>query len=170
LVYIDKIKIAPKPFFIWGLAALIVMSLIFLASSQQGDESGELSLWVTDITVGTVWRIVGAQGEEMPDGFARVAEFTIRKAAHFAIYFMLAFCVGNAVRALTPKKSTVFWVALIWGSAYGALDEFYQTFIPGRVGIWYDWLINSAGAFVAAVLVVKLLMRKRRDEQAEGAQ
>lgn len=52
----------------------------------------------------------------------------------------------------------VLW-ALLGASAFGALDEVHQGFVPGRQASALDWVADSAGAVVAALV---LLARARR--------
>ena len=51
-------------------------------------------------------------------------------------------------------------VAFLVTSAYAATDEFHQTFVEGRHGKVFDWLIDSAGA--AAVAIRLGVLRRRR--------
>jgi VanZ family protein len=63
-------------------------------------------------------------------------------ATEFAILFLL---IHRAIRAIGP--------ALLWVALAATLDEFHQTFIPGRGGRATDVLIDLAGACVAAIIV-----------------
>ena len=44
-------------------------------------------------------------------------------------------------------------VALLISSGYAATDEFHQTFVEGRHGTPVDWLIDTAGAALMALVV-----------------
>ncbi|RYG25979.1 VanZ family protein [bacterium] len=63
--------------------------------------------------------------------------------AEFAILFLLA---HRSIRAVGP--------ALIWVVLAAVLDEFHQTFVPGRGGRFTDVLIDLTGASIAAMIVV----------------
>jgi len=83
------------------------------------------------------------------------------KLQHLAAFAVLAVTVGLWVSPAFWKRRSVLallLVALI-SSAYGALDEFHQYFVPGRFCNFWDWLADTLGAFSGAAAVL-LLMRK----------
>ena len=52
------------------------------------------------------------------------------------------------------------WPAWTAASAYGALDEIHQRFVPGRDGNGWDWAADAAGAFLASAMY--FLWNRRR--------
>ena len=69
------------------------------------------------------------------------------KFAHFAVYGLLAtlvFRLGRGWRAAG-------W-ALLVVSAFGATDEWHQSFVPGRSTELADWVADTAGAALAIAL------------------
>lgn len=71
----------------------------------------------------------------------------IDKLAHFAVYGLLAtlLCrLGSGWRAA--------WGALMLASAFGASDEWHQSFVPGRESELADWVADTCGAALAVVL------------------
>ena len=90
---------------------------------------------------------------EIPGGFSD-------KTAHFGAYGLLG---ALAFRATAGGR----WRGLSWGAgatawlvavAYGAFDEFHQSFVPGRFPGADDWLADALGA-AAAVLLLMLCRR-----------
>jgi len=82
----------------------------------------------------------------------------IRKCAHFVEYFIFGLLVLRGIRA--GRKETHFgWALVAVGivAGYAALDEFHQSFVPGRGPAVADVLLDTAGG-VAAQLVAALLM------------
>ena len=69
------------------------------------------------------------------------------KIAHFAIYGLLGTLVCRVGRG---------WRAAIWAllvvSAFGASDEWHQSFVPGRFTDFGDWLADTLGAAIAVGL------------------
>lgn len=63
-------------------------------------------------------------------------------ATEFAILFLL-------VRRAAPGEGRALAIVAV----AAALDEFHQTFVPGRGGRLTDVLIDVAGALVAAIIV-----------------
>ena len=84
----------------------------------------------------------------MPD----VAFLTMDKAIHFIEY--LGFAV---ILYLGFRPSGKFIALLIFsGIAFGAIDEMYQSFIPGRDVDLYDWIADASG--FAAGTIIGILM------------
>ena len=79
-----------------------------------------------------------------------------RKIVHFLSYALLCFLWWRALRgraAGTVALAAAFAIA----AAYGAIDEYHQSFVEGRTGSPIDVAIDSAGAAVTV-----LLLRRRR--------
>lgn len=71
---------------------------------------------------------------------------------HGGAYFVMALL---AVRALARGLREPAWRALFGGLAiavaYGASDEWHQSWVPERVGSWFDVLYDGVGALAAGV-------------------
>ena len=70
------------------------------------------------------------------------------KIAHF-----LAYAVLGALLALAQTRTG--WppaAAYALGIAYGASDEWHQSFVPGRSSDVADWVADAAGVIVAVAL------------------
>ncbi len=81
-------------------------------------------------------------------------EFILRKMAHMFEYGVLNLLIFR-ILGQTEKRHyywNLFW-ALFFTILYAISDEYHQTFTIGRVGIYTDVLIDSAGALVAAWLM-----------------
>jgi len=90
----------------------------------------------------------------------------IRKSAHFIEYFILSLLVLRGIRA-GRKENHLGWAFVAVGivAGYAALDEFHQSFVPGRTAAVADVLLDTGGG-VAAQLVAALVMFWR-DVRAE---
>ena len=96
------------------------------------------------------------------------------KVAHFLAYGLLATLVCRLGRGWRAAG----W-AVLAASAYGASDEWHQSFTPGRSCELADWVADTLGAALAAALYAgwpryrRLLEwplgRKRRVEKAVAA-
>ena len=78
------------------------------------------------------------------------------KVNHSVEYFLFAFLVW---RAVTAGRITAFsWsrtgVVILVCGAFGLLDEYYQSFIPGRVSSILDWYADIAGIFAMITFVL----------------
>ena len=103
------------------LPPLLLMALIFVASEQPSLDSG---LGVIDL--------VG------------------RKLVHFAQYALLCFLWWRvfARRTSGPRAALAAFVVSV---AYAASDELHQSLVEGRSGTLVDWVIDGAGAGLAAL-------------------
>jgi VanZ family protein len=76
---------------------------------------------------------------------------SVDKLAHFAVFGALA---TSLIRL--PALSRRGWrgavAALLITSLYGGLDEWRQSFTPGRSVEWGDWLADTLGAATAVLL------------------
>ena len=90
--------------------------------------------------------------------------FIVRKIAHFTEYALLLGLWFRALRTrLTLDRALAWsWVICV---GYAATDEFHQTFVHGRVGIWRDVVIDACGALVLALAI---RARARRPHVAAG--
>jgi VanZ family protein len=77
-----------------------------------------------------------------------------RKVVHASEYALLCFLWW---RALRTKLDPVTALAPAWAIAalYAASDEYHQSFVSGRHATWVDVAIDSMGAAVFALLVLR---------------
>ena len=71
----------------------------------------------------------------------------IDKAIHFAVFGLL----GTLVCRLHPDLRGA-WLAWVAVSAFGAIDEWHQSFTPGRVAEVADWIADTLGAALGVAL------------------
>ncbi len=86
-----------------------------------------------------------------------------RKSLHFLEYGILALLVYRAFRRGRSARWSLRWAvqsALI-SIGYGALDEFLQTFVPGRSGRAFDSMVDALGV-IAALSLLALRSRRRQ--------
>ena len=72
----------------------------------------------------------------------------LRKLAHTAEYAILG---GLLLRALRSAPA-----AVLFASAYAVTDELHQAFVRGRHGSPVDWLIDTLGATLGVVVLLRL--------------
>ncbi len=79
--------------------------------------------------------------------------------AHFSEYLVFASLFVIAFTGGKLKTWQVIVIAIMIASAYGVTDEFHQSFIPGRSPDPVDWLTDTVGASVGAILTTLVLRR-----------
>jgi VanZ family protein len=99
----------------------------------------------------------------------------IRKCAHFAEYFILSLLILRGIRA-GRKETRLAWalLAILVVAAYASLDEFHQSFVPGRTPAVGDVLIDTSGGVAAQLLAALFVLwghvREHQRENAAKAQ
>lgn len=98
--------------------------------------------------------------------------FAIRKCAHFTEYFILSLLVLRGIRA-GRKENHLAWalLAIVLVAGYASLDEFHQSFVPGRTAAVGDVLIDTSGGVAAQLLAALFVLwghvrEHQREKQA----
>ncbi len=103
-------------------------------------------LWMlTLIWVGVIFLIGSSHALPMRDG--DVLRLLLRKSIHLAEYAVLGWLLSrSATNGNGRQRTLVIACALATAMAVGGLDEWHQTFVPGRHGTPWDVLLDTAGA------------------------
>jgi VanZ family protein len=99
----------------------------------------------------------------------------LRKTGHFIGYFMLSLLMfgawRNTLRVRWAADWTWRWASLAFLSTLtvALLDEWHQTFLPGRIGTILDVLLDAFAALTAQMVIAFFLRRRaaRRDSGME---
>jgi VanZ family protein len=108
----------------------------------------------------------------MPETLSLI-HHVIRKSAHFTEYFILSLLLLHALRAGT-RDFGVRWalIVIFIVAGYAALDEFHQSFVPGRGAAVTDVMLDTSGGAAAQLLVALLVLwrgvRKRQGESGDA--
>ncbi len=139
------------------------MYVIWGFSGQTGEESsslsGRVSLFLTKMAAeysdkDSTRERIQSYGDKM--------EIAVRKGAHVSEYLALAATVSfplyvYGLREL-PLMAWTGWFCV----AFACLDEYRQTFVPGRDGNIRDVLIDSIGIFAGVIFVRAFLWTRRK--------
>lgn len=88
-----------------------------------------------------------------------VAPDLVAITGHFVVYAVLAAATWWALAGRVERPRWRLVVAFLIALAYGASDEWHQSFVPGRHPSLLDLAVDAAGAGVA--LLVMTLARRR---------
>jgi len=107
------------------------------------------------LIAGVIWFLSSQSILPQPRGI-----FGWDKLQHLLIYGALGLAVGLWASPVFWKRRPVLSLLLVTlaGSAYGAIDEFHQYFVPDRDCNVRDWIADTLGVFLGA-LAIKLYMR-----------
>lgn len=136
----------------WALVVLWAV-VIFLMSANTGEDLSDgdgLVARVRALLVAAQVALVGASVD------------LVSPLAHFCEYAVFGFLLQNALgcslgRPASARRAMV--LAVVIASAYGVTDEFHQLFVPGRACDPVDWLVDTAGATLGALIAWRALRR-----------
>jgi VanZ family protein len=92
--------------------------------------------------------------------------FFIRKCGHLTEYFLLSLLLLRGIRG---GRSGFRWnwalATILVVAAYASLDEYHQSFVPGRTAAVTDVLLDTAGGAVAQLLAAFYFLRSGASER-----
>lgn len=121
---------------------LAVLTIIFVLSAQNGQDSSSTSGWVVELMT----TVFGTMPEEN----------TIRILAHFCEFAGLGFLFANFIFSFKNKPKPILSFSL--SSLYALTDEIHQYFVPGRACQLTDWLVDTCGAVLGVAFFCILLV------------
>ena len=99
----------------------------------------------------------------------------IRKTAHFVEYFIFSLLILKAIRE-GRRDTHLRWAlaAILIVAGYASLDEFHQSFVPGRTPAISDVLLDTTGGTAAQAIAGLVLLwghvrERRRSDQNTSA-
>ena len=138
--------------------AALLLFLIFGFSAQDGEASGSLSFQISLFLVKLVSPLLpSAMSQEVLWERAELIHLFVRKAAHMTEYFLLALSLQLPLGAWLSRqlsRNVRIWIGFAATVIFAALDEFHQTFVPGRSGNFTDVCIDSIGAIAASLCLL----------------
>lgn len=124
------------------------------------DRTGKVRRWVYWVPAVFVAAVIFVLSS-VPDFGALQQPFLQEsdKVLHALVYAVLA---GTVLWGLEegfgrPVPLKRVWLAALVAAVYGITDEIHQRFVPGRMGIWQDWVADAVGAILGAWLVWGLM-------------
>ena len=127
--------------YFWILLAICLLAVIYYNSSLPLKQSSELSGWATMLA-----KLLAHHFDVRLIGDT---EHYIRKLAHFCEFAMLGLLLCRSFSALGVKNFTATGYILFLGLMAAVVDEYIQSFSPGRGSMVKDVLLDFAGVFCA---------------------
>ena len=92
------------------------------------------------------------------------------KIAHFIEYGILGSLMFAGIGwQVSRSKMATFGFLLAVGLSIGALDEIYQSFVPGREMSIYDWFADGVGLATGISLSMRAAVRRARQAKPGGS-
>ena len=136
------------------IATVVIMALIFWFSSQNSDDSSDVSrgfmMFLIDLFPGSSDLSADAKLELIYS-----LHGVVRKIAHFSIYTALGLSSAAAVLSISGmsvKRSML--ISVPFCALYSFTDEIHQSFVSGRSGELRDMLIDTSGALFGGLLLM----------------
>lgn len=126
-----------------------IMGVIFFLSHTPGEESAKQS--------GLIVTLLSYLPIKIDESNINILTLIIRKGAHMTEYFLLTLSLVKYFKSVQYEvklqwSKIYFWSGII-AFLYACSDEFHQTFIPGRAGLFTDVLVDSVGIIFALITV-----------------
>ncbi|MCX7688988.1 MAG: VanZ family protein [Fimbriimonadales bacterium] len=135
---------------------IALLLLIFYFSSQAGSPENSAE-WI----VGFLKRVAPALAERLTPEQLHLLNYLFRKTGHGTGYFLLTLLGYWAFRVSfgLERAHALRW-AIGTSLLRAVLDEFHQSFVPGRTGTPVDVMIDGVGIALAAWLIRRRSFRQ----------
>jgi len=141
------------------LLCLFWMGFIFYMSSISGEISHQESIKIVNLINNSEIKFQ-TEDENVTNNKNTIEEqqvkenkldHVIRKNAHAFMYMILAFLVSMVFLYSNKRGKDAISYILFICLFYAVIDEFHQSFIPGRTPLVSDILVDFAGALVGLI-------------------
>ena len=146
---------------------LTLFANIFNFSNQNGEESSSLSREITENVTKNIESIQKLEPNKKEEILDKI-EHIIRKLAHFSLYTLVGILSISLMSTYKIKQIKRIGFSLGIGVLYAILDEFHQSFVPGRTALFGDVFIDTSGVIFGIIIIMltikifnnKIILRK----------
>lgn len=117
-----------------------------------------LFFWLLLIFIGSSG-LLSFENTERLFFFSERIHHAVRKFAHIAEYAILTYLCFRSLWTKNRFAPCVLWSVLI-SILYAILDEYHQSFVPSRTGVWTDVVWDGTGV---AIIILLLWYAKYRE-------
>ena len=152
-------------------AAILLLALytvIFGFSAQDAEQSGSLSLRISEGCVELLNALTGGHLSGQLDELALYFEHPVRKLAHFGEYMCVGVLVYLVWSPWLKKGRGLYCLVVLWVFVSGGCDEIHQFFVPGRYCSFADVCLDTVGGAFGLFLCL-LAARVRRLRVLRGS-
>lgn len=128
---------------IYWLLLIVWMIGIFTMSNQPAGISDSQSLGVI--------KVLSTIGIDVNGIFGQLANFIVRKCAHFLEYMILGLLAFNVINLYFDMKKVVI-ITILFVFIYACSDEIHQLFVLGREGAIRDVIIDTLGGITLILI------------------
>jgi len=93
--------------------------------------------------------------------------FGVDKIIHGIEYAVLGLLLARSIISSKPEfsKETLMLLIVTLGTLYGILDEFHQSFVPGRSSSHWDVLADGFGSLIGVLFYQRISRRPQASGQ-----
>lgn len=145
---------------------IAMVLIIFAFSTQQGESSVGISEGIVDSLIQKLGIQSYIEGNEWLNEHRN---YIFRKIMHFIEYAILASLTFITLKLRKLRLKHISIITLLFVGIVAAVDEYYQSHIPGRSPHIRDVLIDTLGAFAAIITIlinIKLFQRLKKKDEA----
>ncbi|OOM70197.1 VanZ family protein [Clostridium sp. BL-8] len=128
---------------IYWFLLIIWMVGIFVMSNQPAN--------ISDSQSEGIIKVLASIGINVNSIFGQLANFAVRKCAHFLEYMVLALLAFNVFNLYFNVRKVVV-ITIIFVFLYACSDEIHQLFVLGREGAIRDVIIDTFGGIVLILI------------------
>jgi VanZ family protein len=143
--HIRPVYLQPRVVLIWVVTAAWAGTISLLST---GAYSGSVTGWLL------AQLLLSLHIHLTPQTFATI-HFLIRKLAHGSEYAIFGLLIYHSFEPRHPEgwNARSAFAALVVAGLFSLMDEYHQSFVPGRTASLVDCGIDTAGAFGGMVLL-----------------
>ena len=78
---------------------------------------------------------------------------------HFIEFGVFGFFLQRSLNSMPVKKINIYIIVFMIGSLYAGLDEFHQSFVPGRVASVSDVMADCLGVLCAQMIFLWVIKK-----------
>ncbi len=119
------------------------MIVIFIMSNQPAQ--------ISDSESEGIINILSVIGINMSGIFGQLANFVVRKCAHFLEYMVLSLLAFNVFKLYFSIRMVIF-MTIVFVFFYACSDEIHQLFVLGREGAFRDVIIDTVGGITLILI------------------
>ena len=148
-----------------GVLLTLLYFVIFNFSAQDGEQSGSLSMMISEKCAELLNTLSGKHwSEAVLAGWAEYFEHPLRKLAHFSEYACMGVLVYILWSQWLRRGKGLYLLTVAWVFVSAAGDEFHQLFVPERYGSFADVLLDTCGGacgMLFCILVYRIMRHKK---------
>ena len=138
---------------------------IFWNSSREANESGRLSLGITETVAGIFVPEIDQMDDGEREAILEILNRKIRESAHLLQFVPMGFSLYGLLLSFEERVSGKTWkkrgllvlAAIAGGLLYALSDEIHQYFVPGRAFQLFDIVMDMLGVILGCACALLIL-------------